>query len=267
MMLVGLAVSVPLAVVGGPIPTLTPTILAWMAGSGLGGVAGLLLIYRGLRIGKVGVVSALASTEGAIAAVLAVFFGERMTIPVALMLCVIVGGIAVVALAANAAEPDSAGAGAAVVGEGAAPDPVRPGLSDERRAALYGAAAALCFGVAVYSTAKVGASLPPIAAVLPARVVGVAGLFIPMALTGRLRMTRGAVPMVVWIGIAEVFGNASYVVGSGQSIAISAVLASQFAAVAAVAAFVLFRERLSGRQRSGVVAIAVGVALLTLARG
>jgi multidrug transporter EmrE-like cation transporter len=73
--------------------------------------------------------------------------------------------------------------------------------------------------------------------------------------------------MVILIGAAEVFGNASYVVGSTVSIAISAVLASQFAAVAAVAAFFLFRERLSLGQRSGVVTICLGVALLTAFRG
>ena len=36
---------------------------------------------------------------------------------------------------------------------------------------------------------------------------------------------------------------------------------------AAVAAFFIFRERLSLHQRSGVVAIALGVAILTAARG
>jgi multidrug transporter EmrE-like cation transporter len=34
-----------------------------------------------------------------------------------------------------------------------------------------------------------------------------------------------------------------------------------------VAAFFLFRERLSGQQRVGVVAIALGVAVLTAVRG
>jgi drug/metabolite transporter (DMT)-like permease len=132
---------------------------------------------------------------------------------------------------------------------------------------MWGALAAIGFGITVYSTAQVGRSLPPLMAVLPVRVVGVVGVFIPMALAGRLRLTRRAVPLVALIGALEVFGNASYVVGSRESIAISAVLASQFAAVAAVAAFFLFRERLSLGQRSGVVAIAVGVAFLAAVRG
>jgi drug/metabolite transporter (DMT)-like permease len=92
-------------------------------------------------------------------------------------------------------------------------------------------------------------------------------VFIPMALAGRLQMTRRAVPMVAVIGVAEVLGNAAFVIGTQESIAIAAVLASQFAALTAVAAFFLFRERLSPQQRSGIVAIVLGVAALTAVRG
>jgi drug/metabolite transporter (DMT)-like permease len=247
MMLVGVLVAGPLALASGPVPTMTPTLAFWVTGSAAGGVVGLLLTYRALRIGKVGVVTALTSTEGAMAAVLAVIAGERLTIPVMVMLCVIVVGIAAVALAA-----------------GEATEPVA--VSDERRAVILGSIAALAFGLSIYSLAKVGQSMPPLMAVLPVRVLGFVGVFIPMAVTGRLRLTRRAAPMVLLIGVCEVLGNASYVVGSGQSIAVAAVLASQFAALATVAAFVLFRERLSLGQRSGVVAICVGVALLTAVR-
>ncbi len=205
-----------------------------------------------------GAVLALASTEGAIAAVIAVVAGERLTIPVAVVLGIIAMGVATVALASdNAAEPSEVNADAGV----------RPGPSAERRAAMFGAVAAIAFGFAIYGTAQAGISLPIVLAVMPARVAGVALVFVPMALTRRLRMTRRAVPLVVVIGLGEVLGNASYVVGARESIAIAAVLASQFAAVAAVAAFFLFRERLSPRQRSGVVAIAVSVAILTVVRG
>jgi drug/metabolite transporter (DMT)-like permease len=247
MMLVGVFIAGPLALLSGPVPPITTELAFWVAGSSLGGVIGLLLVYRGLRFGKVGVVTALASTEGAIAAMIAVIAGEHLTLPVVVMLCVIVAGIAIVAFAT-----------------GDTTEVVAPGA--ERRAVLYGATAALAFGVTVYSTAKLGQSMPPLMAVLPVRILGVVGVFIPLALTGRLRLTRPAVPMVVFIGAAEVFGNASYVLGSRQSIAIAAVLASQFAAIGAIAAFFLFRERLSVGQRSGVVAIALGVAMLTAVR-
>lgn len=258
MMLVGLAVATPFAVASGPLPTITPTLALWLTASGVGGVIGLMLVYRGLRIGKVGVVLALASTEGAIAAVFAVVAGESLTIPTTLMLGVIAIGVATVALA---------GGGTAEPTEMQGDAGPRAGLGAERRAALYGTAAAVAFGFSIYGTAQAGISLPIAVAVLPARVVGVAFVFVPLALAGRLRMTRRAAPMVVIVGLGEVLGNAAYVVGARESIAVASVLASQFAALAAVGAFFLFRERLSTRQRSGFVAIAVGVAILTLVRG
>ena len=248
MLFIGLIITAPLALATAPVPPITPELTFWMACSGFGGVIGLLLVYYGLRIGKIGVVTALASTEGGIAAVLAVVAGESLTIPVAVTLCVIAAGIAAVALAA-----------------GQTSGPVAAG--EERRAVILGALGALAFGVSLYGTGKLGQSMPPLMAVLPVRVCGFAVVFVPMALTGRLRLTRGAVPMVLLIGACEVLGNVSYVIGSTQSIAISAVLASQFAAVAAVGAFFVFHERLSVGQRSGVVAIALGVALLTAFRG
>jgi drug/metabolite transporter (DMT)-like permease len=258
MMLVGLAVSAPFALASGPMPPITPSLAVWLTASGVGGVIGLLLVYRGLRIGKVGVVLALASTEGAIAAVFAVVAGESLTVPTAVVLGVIAIGVATVALAGGTAtEPAEAGAGS---------EP-HVGHSAERRAAMWGAAAAIAFGFSIYGTARIGQSLPLAMAVLPARVVGVLFVFVPMALAGRLRMTHRAAPMVVIVALGEVLGNVAYIIGSRESIAVTAVLASQFAALAAVAAFLLFRERLSPRQRSGFVAIAFGIAALTLVRG
>jgi drug/metabolite transporter (DMT)-like permease len=250
MMVVGLLVATPLTLASGPLPPITPILAFWLACSGLGGVAGLLLTYSGLRIGKVGVVSALASTEGAIAAVLAVVAGEHLNLGVAAMLCVIAAGIAVVAFATGSTEHAD-----------------QVSARDERRAVMYGVLAALAFGVSIYGTARAGQVLPPFEAVLAVRVMGVLLVFLPMAIARRLQMTRRAVPMVVLIGVGEVLGNAAFVVGARESIAIAAVLASQFAAIGAVAAFFLFHERLTMPQRSGVIAIFVGVAVLTIARG
>jgi len=86
---------------------------------------------------------------------------------------------------------------------------------------------------------------------------------LPLFLAGRIRITRRAVPLVIASGLCEVGGFASYALGSRHGIAVAAVLASQFAAVAAVAAYMLFHERLTRLQLTGVVAIAVGVAVLT----
>ena len=258
MMLVGLAVALPAAAVSGPVPAISPTLAAWLAASGFGSVIGLILVYRGLRIGKIGVVLALASTEGAIAAVLSIISGESLSLPILLVLGLIAVGIATVALAGE----DSA----APVDENGA-EIVSTGLNVDQRSALYGGAAAIAFGFSIYGTAQAGISLPVFMAVMPARVVGVACVFVPLALAGRLQLTRRAVPLILIVAGGEVFGNVSYVLGARDSIAIASVLASQFAAVAAIAAFFLFRERLTPRQRYGFVAIAVGLAILTAVRG
>ena len=68
------------------------------------------------------------------------------------------------------------------------------------------------------------------------------------------------------VGLAEVAGIATYAIGSRDSAPIASVIASQFAGIAAVAAFFLFGERLGRVQVIGVAVIAVGVALLALAR-
>jgi drug/metabolite transporter (DMT)-like permease len=266
MMLVGLVVTTPFALVSGPLPDITPTLALWLTASGVGGVIGMMFMYRGLRIGKIGVVLALASTEGAIAAIISVVAGETLTLASALVLGVIAIGIAIVALAGGeAVEPAETDATVATVAGSVARPKTAAAL--ERRAALFGAAAAIAFGFSVYGTAMAGKSLPLVLAVMPARVVGVALVFVPMAIAGRLRLTRRAVPLVVLVGLCEVLGNASYILGARESIAIASVLASQFAAFAAVAAFFLFRERLTLPQRSGFVAIALGVAVLTIVRG
>jgi drug/metabolite transporter (DMT)-like permease len=60
-----------------------------------------------------------------------------------------------------------------------------------------------------------------------------------------------------------VAGLGSYALGAREGIAVAAVLASLFGALAAVLAAVLFGERLARVQVAGVGTIAAGVALLT----
>ena len=90
-----------------------------------------------------------------------------------------------------------------------------------------------------------------------------AAVALPLIASRTLTLTRKAVPLVVASGVCEVAGFASYAVGSRHGIAVSAVLASQFAALAAVGAYFLFRERLTRLQLVGVGAVVVGVAVLS----
>src|SRR6266540_3902274 len=178
-MLVGLVIVLPLVVVSGVPANLDGPTIGRLSVAGGGNVFGLLLAYRAVRLGKVGVVSSIASTEGAIAALIAVAAGERISPGAGVMLAVI------------------------------------------------------------------------------------AAVAVPLALTARLRITRPAVPLVAVAGVAEVLGFASFAIGARHGIAVTAVLGAQFAALSALAARVLFHERLTRLQLAGVVAIVVGVSILT----
>jgi drug/metabolite transporter (DMT)-like permease len=136
--------------------------------------------------------------------------------------------------------------------------------TDQRTSAGFwlAAVAALAFGVGIFATGHLSASLPVGWAVLPPRLVGVAAVTIPLAMSRRLTLARSALPLVVFTGLAEVLGFVCFAVGARHSVAIAAVLGSQFAAVASVAAYVFLRERLTRLQLASVVLIVVGVAAL-----
>lgn len=241
-MLTGLAANLAVVAVGPRPGPLSGSDVALMVTAGVGNVLGLFLAYSALRRGKVGLVAPILSTEGAIAAVLAVATGDALGVASALLLVVMASGVVLAAVA-----------------------PEELPVPGERTSAPVGLAtlAALSFGVSLFATGRLGASLPVGWTLLPPRVVGVVAVTIPLALTRRLRLTRPAVPLVVTAGLAEVLGFASYVAGARHGIAVAAVLASQFAAIASVAAYVLFRERLTRLQLGGVGLIVLGVAALT----
>jgi drug/metabolite transporter (DMT)-like permease len=244
-MLTGLVIVGPVALAEGKPHALDRGALIWLVLAGVGNVAGLLLVYSGLRIGKVGVVAPISSSEGAVAAVIAVIAGEHMGIGTGIALGVIAVGIVLAARESSSVPDDE---------------------RDDPRAALFALGAAGAFGLGLYATGRASADLPIAWAVLPPRVLGVALVTVPLVLAGRLRLTRAAAPYVVASGVAEVVGFVSYAAGARHGIAISAVLASQFAAIAALAAALLFRERLGRTGVVGVVVIAAGVAAVSALR-
>jgi drug/metabolite transporter (DMT)-like permease len=97
---------------------------------------------------------------------------------------------------------------------------------------------------------------------LASRTVGLTVIVIPLVLLRRFRLTRRAVPLVIISGLLEVFGGGVYVVAATHDVAISAVVSSQFAALAAIGGYFLFGERLQRLQLVGVVVIAAGVTAL-----
>ena len=243
-MLIGLVVTLPLVLAGPPV-TLTERELFFLTAAGIANSGGLLLVYTALRRGQVAVVGPIVSTEGAIGATLAVIAGDPISGPALAILGLIAVGVVMAAIDRRDPGPEAPAATVSATGT-----------------ALIALAGAALFGINLFATGQIASDLPLAWAVLPARVAGVIGVTIPLILMRRLQLTRPAVPFVVLVGVCEVLGAATYAWGARESTAIAAVLASQFAGIAAIFAFVAWGERLSRLQVIGVVTIAAGVALL-----
>jgi drug/metabolite transporter (DMT)-like permease len=246
-MLVGLVITLPLALASGIPNGLYGGPGLWLAVSAGGNVAGLLLVYAAMRVGQVALVAPLVSTEGAIAAVIAIAAGESVAPAAAAAITMIAMGVALSSIPAENVPPVT---GAIHV-----------------RAPVLALAGAMFFGVSLYATARAGGALPWPWVVLSARLVGAVAVALPLASRGRLRLKRRVVPLVLASGLCEVLGFYAYISGARHGIAIAAVLASQFASFAVLAGYVLFRERLARTQLTGVAIVVIGVTLLSALQG
>jgi drug/metabolite transporter (DMT)-like permease len=270
-MIVGVVVGLPIAIASPGPATVEPSTLGLLGLAGICYVIGLQLTYAALRIGKVSIVAPVVATEGAIAALIAVALGDRIGLVAALMLAVIVVGVVLSTL--DPGRTDVPAGDFDLVADAidgppvAAADPtIRTATGerpiDARRAGVLAVAAALVFGVGLVATGRSAALVPVAWVALAARLVGIVAVVVPLALQRRLYVTRAALPLVVVAGVGEVIGSMLSAWGTRESIAITAVMGSQFAAIAAVVAFLLFGERLGRVQVAGVALIVGGVTIL-----
>ena len=242
-MLVGFAIIVPFVVTAGSPPA--GAAAGWLLLAGAGNLGGLLLEYTAVRTGKVGVVAAVVSTEGAVTALIAALAGERISMATGAALTVVAVGVVLAAL-------------------GKSEDP--EGADRASRAVLLAVGAALSFGMGLYAAGHVSGEVALPWVILPARLLGVAVFVLPLTRGGRLRIARSSISFVVAAGVAEVLGIASFAIGARQVIGVTSVLGSQFAAFAAAGAFFLFGERLRRSQVVGLATILVGVTSLAILR-
>ena len=213
-----------------------------LAALGVTNVAGLLVEYVAFRRGKVGVVAPVVSTEGAIATLIAVIAGASISVGTVLLLVVVTTGVM---LATAQSDP---------------PSTIRH--TTGVRSAILAIPPAVLFGINLYITGRLGSQLSVAWVLLPARLVGCICITAPLAVGGSLRLPRSAWPLVAIVGVAEVAGIFCYALGARHDLAVSAVLASQFGALAAVGGYIAFGERLSRSQLAGLILIATGVGLL-----
>ena len=180
-MLLGLGALAVLAPASGYPAHATGDAWAWAVLAGAGSAVGLSLLYQALRLGKVGVVAPIASTEGALArGVLDRArrdpHGRRGRLP-----RVIACGVVVVTMHGSAADVH-----------------LRP--------SLYALAAACLFGVNLVASAHAGDALGALWTILVARIVGVPMIALPLLLRRRLPLPGRAWWMVLFSALAEVIG-------------------------------------------------------------
>lgn len=272
-MIVGTVVGLPLALASG-VPSDVESdvwLLLLIAGASYSG--GLYAAYRALTIGKVSIVAPIVATEGALAAVLAIALGDALALGSIVVLFVIATGVVLSSM--EPARPDVPAGDIELTAdalEGPAPAAgsyaasAEPAHTDTRQAVLLSLLAALIFAVGIVTAGTAASMIAPIWVSLSSRIVGLVLVALPLILQRRLTMTRAVLPLVLLSGTAEIVGSTLSAWGATDSIAIVAVLGSQFAAIAAVAAYFLFGERLSRLQTAGVVTIVVGVTVLALSQ-
>ena len=244
-MIFGLAINVVILAVVRPAPPTDAGTIGWLAFGGVANLTGLVLANSALRVGKVSLVAPIITVEGALAALVAVMAGEPLGTASAVLLVIITCGVVLAAVA-----PEE-----------------RPVPGEQKGLAVSLAIlAAFVFGTSLYATGHVSSSVAIGWITLPPRVIGVVALAVPLKLAGRLRISRRALPLVAIAGAVEVAGYACYAIAARHGIAIAAVLAAQFAVVSSIGAYLLFGERLTRLQLSGVLVVVLAVSALAAVR-
>jgi drug/metabolite transporter (DMT)-like permease len=237
----GLVVAAAAAAATDP-PEIDREGIGWTALAAFGGISSLFLLYAALRLGPVVLVTPVNAAQGGLAALLAVALGERLH------------GLA------------AAGLGVMTLGMYAVlrrPAAVHA-TAHPTSAILVAAASAGLAALGLYAAARAGDALGAAWLLLVLRTAGVVSMMAPLAATGSLRGPGAALRLVVFCGLADTAALAGYLIGATRgSVAVTAVIASQYAAVSVLVGVVAMGERLTRIQVAGIAAILGGVALVT----
>jgi drug/metabolite transporter (DMT)-like permease len=236
--LIGLAIAAPIAVFRGEGQPL-PVDVAWSAVSGLIGAIGIGCLYRGLAVGRMGVV---APVTGVLVAVIPVVAGMVLDgVPSAIVLVGIVLAIASVAIVAR----------------------VPGSVTDAPSGLWWGIAAGLTLGVFTVTFSRVshGLVFGPLA--LMKIVEGVA-LYVAIVV-GRQpwRVPRNVWPMLIAVGVMDMGATAAYLAATQAGpLAIAGVLSALYPVMTVLLAAVILRERITRVHAIGIVAAAAAIALI-----
>lgn len=238
--LVGTVIALILAVLRGetlPLPTDVP----WCVAGGLSGGVGIVALYRGLAVGRMGVV---APVTGVLAAAIPVVFGVLIQgLPTGL---VIIGiGLAVVAVTFVSGADDG-----------------RTGPSGLDLALVAGISIGV-FGVAI-SQISDGHAFGPLAIIRTTE----AALIAAIVVVGRRawRTDPRLLPSLAGVGVLDMAGNAAFILAvQAGSLAVAAVLSSLYPVTTVVLATLVLGERVTRSHAAG-IALAIG-AIVCIAAG
>jgi len=238
--LVGMLLALGLALARGePFPHGAD--LAWSVVAGVAGVVGITSLYRGLAVGRMGVV---APTTGVMAAVIPVVAGFALEgVPQPAVIVGIVTALVAVVLVTRAPAHDDG----------------RPsGLQWALLSGLMLGAFNVCIGQLSGESA--------FAPLVVIRLVQAISLAAFVLLTRQpWRVGRDVLPMLLVVGALDMTGNAAFILAtqSGQ-LAIAAVLSSLYPVTTVILAIAIHRERLTRSHIAGIVLTAVAIALIGL---
>jgi drug/metabolite transporter (DMT)-like permease len=212
--------------------------VAWAVAGGAAGAVGLAALYRGLAVGRMGIVAPVSAVLSAAIPVAVGALGEG--IPPAPKLAGFALALAGIWLVAGAGERGGGGAGLGL-------------------AVLAG----LGFGgfLVLMDRAAQGGTFWPLAA---ARATALAlALAVALARRRPFAPAPGALPAVLLSGVLDAGGNAFFVLASQAGrLDVAAVLSSMYPASTVALAALVLRERVSRRQGAGIAAVLGAIALI-----
>lgn len=233
-----LAVGVPVLLASGE-PPMQPLDLAIAAAGGALGAAGLALLYRGLAVGRMGVVAPVAAVLTATVPVVFGFIVEG--IPSIFAIAGIVFAVLSVTLVSRA-----------------------PSVPDGRPSGLrYAFAAGITFASFTIAASWLGDGL----VVSPTVVIRVVSILVIatwiVVRRAPWRVPRRLWPLLIAIGVIDMSATAAYLIAIGIGpLAIAAILGSLYPVVTTILAAVVLRERISPVHAVGILTAGAAVVLI-----
>jgi len=219
--------------------------LAYAAVAGVGEIAGVAALYRGLAVGTMGIVTPVASIAPVVPLAVGIMQGE---VPEPLQ----GAGLALILVGLVAAARGHAGPNQAV--------------HDVGPSFLYGLLSALGFGIFFVAMDRASEGGIPWALLVARGTALTTLLVIAVVMRSRISAARADLPVLALIGILIVAADFSYATATSVGImGVAAVLSALHTVVTIVLAGLILRERLGKLQAIGIATCIGGVLTLTAA--